>query len=140
MHWSRPPIQHARPSQGGAALVRSNAGRTGPFRTRPRGRVHCRTGLSGGNMPTLHEMFDVRGKSVIVTGGASGIGRAYAEVMADNGARVCIFDINAKGLEAVVTAMVARGGDVWGQALDVADRGRMAAAFDTVADRHGRID
>ena len=91
-------------------------------------------------MPTLHEMFDVRGKSVIVTGGASGIGRAYAEVMADNGARVCIFDINAKGLEAVVTEMVARGGDVWGQALDVADRGRMAAAFDTVADRHGRID
>jgi NAD(P)-dependent dehydrogenase (short-subunit alcohol dehydrogenase family) len=91
-------------------------------------------------MPTLDEMFDVRGKSVIVTGGASGIGRAYAEVMADNGARVCIFDINAKGLEGVVTEMVARGGDVWGQALDVADRGRMAAAFDTVADRHGRID
>ena len=91
-------------------------------------------------MATLQEMFDVRGKSVIVTGGASGIGRAYAEVMADNGARVCIFDIDAKGLEAVVTEMVARGGDVWGQALDVADRGRMAAAFDTVADRHGRID
>ena len=39
-------------------------------------------------MPTLDEMFDVRGKSVIVTGGASGIGRAYAEVMADNGAPV----------------------------------------------------
>ena len=53
-------------------------------------------------MATLQEMFDVRGKSVIVTGGASGIGRAYAEVMADNGARVCIFDIDEAGLEAVV--------------------------------------
>lgn len=91
-------------------------------------------------MATLQEMFDVRGKSVIVTGGASGIGRAYAEVMADNGARVCIFDINAKDLETVVTEMVAGGGDVWGQALDVADRARMAAAFDAVANRHGRID
>lgn len=91
-------------------------------------------------MATLQEMFDVRGKSVIVTGGASGIGRAYAEVMADHGARVCIFDINAKDLEAVVTGMVAGGGDVWGQALDVADRARMAAAFDAVANRHGRID
>ena len=53
-------------------------------------------------MATLQEMFDVRGKSVIVTGGASGIGRAYAEVMAENGARVCIFDIDAKGLDSVV--------------------------------------
>jgi NAD(P)-dependent dehydrogenase (short-subunit alcohol dehydrogenase family) len=91
-------------------------------------------------MPTLHEMFDVRGKSVIVTGGASGIGRAYAEVMADSGARVCIFDIDAEGLKALVAEMAARGGDVWGQALDVADRAQMAAAFDTVAERNGRID
>ena len=73
-------------------------------------------------MAALETMFDVRGKSVIVTGGASGIGRAYAEVMADNGARVCIFDIDAEGLDAVVAEMAARGADVWGQALDVADR------------------
>ena len=39
-----------------------------------------------------------RGKSVIVTGGASGIGRAYAEIMAEHGAKVCIFDIDADGL------------------------------------------
>ena len=32
------------------------------------------------------------------------------------------------------------GGDVWGQAVDVADRAAMAAAFDAVAERHGRID
>jgi NAD(P)-dependent dehydrogenase (short-subunit alcohol dehydrogenase family) len=85
-------------------------------------------------------MFDVRGKSVIVTGGASGIGRAYAEVMAENGARVCIFDVNANGLDAVVAEIGAGGAEVWGQALDVADRTGMAAAFDAVAERHGRID
>jgi len=91
-------------------------------------------------MTTVQEMFDVRGKSAIVTGGASGIGRAYAEVMADNGARVCIFDIDAGRLEAVVGEMRERGGDVWGQTVDVADRALMAAAFDEVAKRHGRID
>src|SRR5262245_62551060 len=91
-------------------------------------------------MATLQEMFDVRGKSVIVTGGASGIGRAYAEVMAHNGARVCIFDIDPKGLDKVVREMADGGGDVWGQVLDVADRPAMAAAFDAVAERHGRID
>lgn len=91
-------------------------------------------------MASLQEMFDVRGKSVIVTGGASGIGRAYVEVMADMGARVCIFDIDAAGIDRLATALVARGGDVWGQVIDVSDRPAMAAGFDAVTDRHGRID
>jgi NAD(P)-dependent dehydrogenase (short-subunit alcohol dehydrogenase family) len=89
---------------------------------------------------TLEEMFDVRGKSVIVTGGVSGIGRAYAEVMAANAARVCIFDIDQKGLDAACEKIRRDGGDVWGQIVDVSDRPRMAAAFDAVAERHGQID
>jgi NAD(P)-dependent dehydrogenase (short-subunit alcohol dehydrogenase family) len=91
-------------------------------------------------MTALHDMFDVKGKSVIVTGGASGIGRAYVEVMAENGARVCIFDLDDERLASVVTELRAQGADVWGQALDVSDRVRMASAFDKVAEKHGRID
>ena len=41
------------------------------------------------------ELFDVRGLATIVTGAASGIGLAYAEVMADNGARVTLMDKDA---------------------------------------------
>jgi NAD(P)-dependent dehydrogenase (short-subunit alcohol dehydrogenase family) len=94
-------------------------------------------------LSTLQEMFDVRGKSVIVTGGASGIGRAYAEVMVDNGADVCIFDLNEELLNSVVSELAAKSGKsgkVWGQTLDVSDRAGMAAAFDSVAEKHGRID
>lgn len=91
-------------------------------------------------MTTLQDMFDVRGRSVIVTGGASGIGRAYAEVMAENDARVCIFDMNADRLDAVVEDMKGGGADVWGQVIDVSDRTAMALAFDAVASRNGRID
>jgi len=91
-------------------------------------------------MAALEKMFDVRGKSVIVTGGASGIGRAYAEVMAEHGARVCIFDIDAEGMARTVADMTAKGWDVWGQVVDVGDRPAMAAAFDAVAAKHGRID
>lgn len=91
-------------------------------------------------MAALQEMFNVRGRSVIVTGGASGIGRAYAEIMADNGARVCIFDRDVSNLDVVVKELQRDGTDVWGQALDVSDRAGMAAAFDAVAERHGRID
>lgn len=91
-------------------------------------------------MAALDEMFDVRGKSTIVTGGASGIGRAYAEIMAEHGACVCIFDIDAAGLNKTVTAIRDTGGDVWSQTVDVADRAAMADAFDKVAAEHGRID
>ena len=91
-------------------------------------------------MAALETMFDVAGKSVVVTGGASGIGRAYAEIMAEHGARVCIFDIDPDGLSRVAAEMTAKGWDVWGQVVDVGDRPAMAAAFDAVAERHGRID
>lgn len=88
-------------------------------------------------MAALQQMFDVRGKSVIVTGGASGLGRAYAEILAQEGARVCLFDIDAEGLARTVAEI---GGETWGQVVDVGDRAAMAAAFDAVAARHGRID
>jgi NAD(P)-dependent dehydrogenase (short-subunit alcohol dehydrogenase family) len=88
-------------------------------------------------MATLAQMFDVSGRSVIVTGGASGIGRAYAEVMAEHGARVCILDMDGAALERTV-AGIGRG--AWGRVVDVVDRAAMAAAFDAVAERHGRID
>lgn len=88
----------------------------------------------------LEQMFDVRGQSVIVTGGASGIGRAYAEIMAAQGARVCIFDLDPAGTEKAISEIKATGGDVWGLKVDVADRPGLAAAFDEVAEKHGRID
>lgn len=91
-------------------------------------------------LASLQEMFDVRGKSTIVTGGASGIGRAYAEIMAEQGARVCIFDLDKKGLDQAVDEMSGAGGDVWGQQVDVTDRPGLARAFDAVAEKHGRID
>lgn len=91
-------------------------------------------------LASLQEMFDVRGKSTIVTGGASGIGRAYAEVMAEHGARVCIFDVDRAGLDQTVKELSQAGGEVWGQIVDVTDRPAMARAFDAVAEKHGRID
>jgi NAD(P)-dependent dehydrogenase (short-subunit alcohol dehydrogenase family) len=60
--------------------------------------------------------------------------------MADNGARVCIFDIDQAGIDETVEAIASRSGDVWGQRVDVSDRPAMASGFDRVADRHGRID
>jgi NAD(P)-dependent dehydrogenase (short-subunit alcohol dehydrogenase family) len=90
---------------------------------------------------SLDAMFDVTGKSVIVTGGAFGLGRAYAEIMAERGAQVCVFDLDASQLETTVAEISASfGGRVSGMAIDVTDRAAMAKGFEAVAALHGSID
>ena len=79
------------------------------------------------------ELFDVRGLATIVTGGASGIGLGYAEVMADNGAQVTVFDMDAAGLKALPPTMR-------GLAVDVTDRDGLNRAFAETEAHYGRID
>lgn len=88
----------------------------------------------------IQELFDVTGKITVITGGASGIGYAYAEVMADNGAIVTITDINKEGLDQAAAKLTARGGKVFTEIADVTDKASLKKAFDVVAHRHGRID
>jgi len=88
----------------------------------------------------LAELFDVSGLVTAVTGGASGIGYAYAEAMADNGARVTLIDVDRAGLPAAVEKLRARGGDVESIAADVTDRAALRAAIDEVAGKGGRLD
>ena len=85
-------------------------------------------------------LFDVRGLVAIVTGAASGIGLAYAEAMADNGARVILTDINAIDLSKEVERLNQSGGDVMGEVLDVTDRAAVKRVFDGIAAREGRLD
>ncbi len=94
---------------------------------------------------SLQEMFNVAGKTAIVTGAASGLGRAYAEVLAENGANVCLFDINRTDLDNTLDELRraggnAWGGNVWGRIVDVTNRTNMAEAFAKVFAEHGSID
>jgi NAD(P)-dependent dehydrogenase (short-subunit alcohol dehydrogenase family) len=78
----------------------------------------------------------LRGKVVAVTGGASGIGRATAEVFVREGARVTVLDRNPEAL-----ARLARELDgIETRELDVTAAGAVDAAFDAIAEREGRID
>lgn len=89
---------------------------------------------------SLKQMFNIEGKTAIVTGGASGLGRAYAEVMTDNGARVCIFDVNQERIDQTVASLKAKGLEAYGQNVDVTDRPAMALAFEDVAETYGSVD
>ena len=88
----------------------------------------------------IHDLFDVTGLVAIVTGGASGIGLACAEVLADNGAKVVIFDIDAARAQQALAQLCDRGGLVEMAVVDVTRREELKAAVDRVVARHDRLD
>lgn len=82
----------------------------------------------------------VKGKVALVTGGASGIGRACAERLAAEGASVVITDVqDALGQEAVA-AIAASGGKAEFIHHDVTQEAAWAEVVDGVRRRHGRLD
>jgi NAD(P)-dependent dehydrogenase (short-subunit alcohol dehydrogenase family) len=86
------------------------------------------------------ELFNVQDHVTFVTGAASGLGLAFAEVMATNGARVTLADADAAGLDKVIARLRAERMNVEGQVLDVADSAALQAAIDKTAQRGGRLD
>src|SRR2546430_4224502 len=82
----------------------------------------------------------VKGLSVLVTGAASGMGRATARVFAAEGANVAVTDYAAEGAQAVAAEIAASGGTAKAWALDVANRDDIAAVVNDVAAHFGGLD
>ncbi|MFM8529509.1 MAG: SDR family NAD(P)-dependent oxidoreductase [Ilumatobacteraceae bacterium] len=82
------------------------------------------------------------GRVGIVTGAASGMGRATAHLLADEGARVAVVDLGAVGVDAVVGEVAGAHGEdrVIGRAIDVTDRAALSGLVDEVVAHWGRID
>ncbi len=85
-------------------------------------------------------LFDVRGHVTVVTGAASGLGLAMAEVMAENGAVVAMLDVDAPGLEAAAARLRGAGLAVEPVVVDVANTGHLREVIDATAAKHGRLD
>jgi 3-oxoacyl-[acyl-carrier protein] reductase len=82
----------------------------------------------------------IAGKTAVVTGAASGMGRATAHLFADEGAKVAVVDQAMDGVERVVAEMAATGCEVAGWAVDVTDGEAVAAAVEEIAARFGGVD
>jgi 3-oxoacyl-[acyl-carrier protein] reductase len=82
----------------------------------------------------------IAGQAALVTGAASGMGRATALLFADEGARVAVADIDGSGARRVAEQIRAAGGDAEGFALDVSDAAQVEAVVRSVAARFGRLD
>ena len=85
-------------------------------------------------------MERLKERVALVTGAARGIGRATARRFAQEGATVCLADMNAALLEATVADLRAEGLAVSAAPLDVTNREQVNAVFEQVVQRHGRLD
>jgi NAD(P)-dependent dehydrogenase (short-subunit alcohol dehydrogenase family) len=88
----------------------------------------------------IEQLFNVQGRTVVVTGGASGIGLGYAEALAANGARVTLLDLDEHRIESEVARLRAAGFDVSGRAVDVTNHAGLDKAIDEIAAGYGRLD
>lgn len=85
-------------------------------------------------------MRDFKGRVAVITGGASGVGRAIGTQLAAEGARVVLADIDQARLDATAAEIVAEtGGDVIGLKVDVTKPESVDALADAVWARHGAV-
>ena len=87
-------------------------------------------------MGVLDDLFGVRGKVALVTGGASGLGYAFASVLADAGAHVVVADVDQSGAEKVAGEL----GSASPAVLDVSDRAAVDALTDQIVATRGHLD
>lgn len=88
----------------------------------------------------IETLFDVSGKSAVITGGASGFGLAAGRALAMNGADVTLIDMNGRTLGEAVEALRSEGLAVTRIAADVTDKAAITAAIDQAAARCGGLD
>lgn len=82
----------------------------------------------------------LEGRVALVTGGASGIGRATALRMAEEGARLLVADRDAEGAARTAAAITQSGGEARGWGADVTEEGQVAAMVQAALDAYGALD
>lgn len=88
----------------------------------------------------IDKLFGVPGRVAAVTGAASGIGRACAELLSSAGATVALIDRDEDAATATLKAITERGGKGLACRADVANEGEVEAACDLIVQQLGRID
>lgn len=86
------------------------------------------------------KLFDLTGRVAVVTGAASGIGRATSRALAGAGASVVLGDIDEGGAQAAADEIVAEGGGAYARRADVTSSADVDALVDAAVAEFGRLD
>lgn len=82
----------------------------------------------------------LQSKVAIVTGAASGMGKAIAEGYAAEGAKVVVSDLNLEGAQAVADGIIANGGEAFAIQTNVAKEEDLKTLFDETVSKYGKLD
>lgn len=85
-------------------------------------------------------VFRLDGKTAIITGGGSGIGREISLLFAKQGATVAVADINEAGAAGVAAEITGDGGSGYATRLDVTSAESAQSVVDEIVRRHGKLD
>ena len=86
------------------------------------------------------DLFDLTGKTAIVTGGSRGIGREMAEALAEAGANLMLCARKAEQLDETVNAFTSNNYSVAGKTCDVSKPEQVQAVIDATVERFGSVD
>jgi NAD(P)-dependent dehydrogenase (short-subunit alcohol dehydrogenase family) len=85
-------------------------------------------------------LFNLSDKVAVITGGASGIGRAMSTLFGRQGAHVVVLDLDGAAAERTAADIARAGGSADGAACDVSDASAVRATFESIVERSHRID
>jgi 2-keto-3-deoxy-L-fuconate dehydrogenase len=85
-------------------------------------------------------IFNLAGKTAVITGGGSGIGRSISALFARQGATVFILELNTEAAAQTVEEITEQGGQVSSFACNVSNQAEVASVFDQIRQQTGHID
>ncbi|WP_181347141.1 SDR family oxidoreductase [Thalassobacillus sp. CUG 92003] len=91
-------------------------------------------------MSVIDHLFNLNGKTAIVTGGGRGLGKQMAKAFADAGANVVICSRKVENCEETAQEIADAGGNIRALACDVTDQDQVAHVVDETVNTYGRID
>jgi NAD(P)-dependent dehydrogenase (short-subunit alcohol dehydrogenase family) len=92
-------------------------------------------------MKSIEDMFNLKGKTAIVTGAVGGIGSAIAWSFAELGTNVAFVDLDVSNIQLAKKEMEARFGvNTLAVPIDVSDRGKVEAGVNTIVNHFGHVD
>jgi len=91
-------------------------------------------------VPSLHRLFDLSGRTAIVTGGSRGLGREMAQGLAEAGANLVLCARRSEWLTPAIEELKASGYAVEGQECDVARPDQVQAVVDLASRAYGSVD